>query len=178
MGNNCSSKICKTQRKNIIVEFIFSKVVNQKSEALTNMKRFLNVFWGILQNFLKLSKKIILTRSCFQSKYLGQNYHFHCENLTNYNWNQCHFHCQNQRPTTPYFFCNNNIQSFRSVIVSDSSFLSLGSFICTGSTTFAYLLRQLITVIPQRDESSSFLFTFPTRYTWITLLHILIQCTQ
>ena len=50
MGNNCSSKICKTQRKNIIVEFIFSKVVNQKSEAVTNMEPFLNVFWGILQN--------------------------------------------------------------------------------------------------------------------------------
>ena len=57
MGNNCSSKICKTQRKNIIVEFIFSKVVNQKSEAVTNMQPFVNVFLGILQNFLKLSKK-------------------------------------------------------------------------------------------------------------------------
>ena len=160
MGNNCSSKICKTQRKNIIVEFIFSKVVNQKSEAVTNMERFLNVFLGILQNFLKLSKKIILTRSCFWSKTLD---HFHCQNLTNYNWNQCHFHYQNQFPTTPYLFCNNNIQSFRSVIVNDSSFLSLSSFICTGTTTFAYLLRQFITVIPQRDESASFLFNFPTR---------------
>ena len=119
MGNNCSSKICKTQRKNIIVEFIFSKVVNQKSEAVTNMERFLNVFLGILQNFLKLAKKIILTRSCFWSKYLDQNYHFHCQNLTNYNWNQCHFHYQNQCPTTPYFFCNSSIQSFRSVIVND-----------------------------------------------------------
>ena len=175
MANNCSSKIRKNRRKNINLELIFSKVVNQKPEALTNMERFLNIFFGILQNFLKLSKKIILTRSCFWSKYLDQNYHFHCQNLTNYNWNQCHFHYQNQCPTTPYFFCNNNIQSFRSVIVNGSSFLT---FTCTGTTTFAYLLRQLITVIPQRDESSSFLFTFPTRYTWITLLYILIQCTQ
>ena len=163
MGNNCSSKICKTQRKNIIVEFIFSKVVNQKSEAVTNMERFLNIFMGILQNVLKLSKKIILTKSCFWSKYLDQNYHFHCQNLTNCNWNCCHFHYQNQCLTTPYFFCNNNIQTFRSVIVNESSFLSFGSFMCTGTTTFAYLLRQLITVIPQRDESSSFLFTFPIR---------------
>ena len=142
------------------------------------MKPFLNVFLGILQNFLKLSKKIILTKSCFWSKYLDQNYHFHCQNYTKYNWNQCHFHYQNQCPTTPYFFCNNKIQSFRSVIVNDCSFLSLDSFMYTGTTTFAYLLWQLITVIPQRDENSSFLFTFPTRYTWITLQYILIQCTQ
>ena len=104
MANNCSSMICKNRRKNINLELIFSKVVNQKSEALTNMERFLNIFVGILQNFLKLSKKIILTRSCFWSKYLDQNYHFHCQNLTNYNWNQCHFHYQNQCPTVPYFF--------------------------------------------------------------------------
>ena len=43
--------------KTSIVEFIFSKVVNQKSEAVTNMQPFVNVFLGILQNFLKLSKK-------------------------------------------------------------------------------------------------------------------------
>ena len=67
------------------------------------MERFLNIFMGILQNVLKLSKKIILTKSCFWSKYLDQNYHFHCQNLTNYNWNQCHFHYQNQCPTTPFF---------------------------------------------------------------------------
>ena len=77
---------------------------------------------------------MILTRSCFWSKYLDQNYHFHFQNRTNYNWNQCHFHYQNQCPTTPYFFGNNNIRSFRSVIVNDSSFLSLGSFMCTGTT--------------------------------------------
>ena len=102
------------------------------------MERFLNIFLGILQNFLKLSKKIILMRSCFWNKYLDQNYYFHCQNLTNYNWNQCHFHYQNQCPTTPYFFCSNNIQSFRSVIVNDSSFLSLGSFMCTGTTTLLH----------------------------------------
>ena len=81
------------------------------------------MFLGILQNFLILSKKIILKRRCFWSKYLDQNYHFHCQNLANYNWNQCHFHYQNQCPTAPYLFCNNNIQSFRAVIVNDSSFL-------------------------------------------------------
>ena len=123
------------------------------------MERFLNVFLGILQNFLKLSKKIILTRSCFWSICLDQNYHLHCQNLTSYNWNQYHFYYQNQCP----FFCNNNIQLFQSVIVNDSSFLSLGSFMCTQTTMFGYLLRQLITVIPQRDKSSSFLFTFRTR---------------
>ena len=128
--------------------------------------------------FDSFPKSCLATRSCFWSKYLYQNYHFHCQNLTNYNWNQGHFHYQNQCPTTPYFFANNNIRSFRSVIVNYSSFLSLGSYMCTGTTTFTYLMRQLITVIPQRDESSSFLFTSPTRYTWITLLYILIQCTQ
>ena len=159
------ARFVKLGGKTSIVEFIFSKIGNQKSEAVTNMERFLNVLLGILQNFLKLSKTVILTRSCFWSKYLDQNLHFHCHNLTNYNWNQCHFHYLSQCPTTPYFFffCNNNIQSFRSVIVNDSSFLSLGSFMCTGTPTFAYLLRQLITVIPQRDESSSFFLTFPTR---------------
>ena len=158
------ARFVKLGGKTSIVEFIFSKIGNQKSEAVTNMERFLNVLLGILQNFLKLSKTIILTRSCFWSKYQNQNLHFHCHNLTNYNWNQCHFHYLSQCPTTPYFFfCNNNIQSFRSVIVNDSSFLSLGSFMCTGTPTFAYLLRQLITVTPQRDESSSFFLTFPTR---------------
>ena len=47
---------------------------------------------------------MILTRICFWSKYLDQNYHFHCRNRTNYNWNQCHFHYQNQCRTTPHFF--------------------------------------------------------------------------
>ena len=159
MGFNCSSKICKIWRKNNN----FSKVVDQRSEAVTNMERFLNVSLGILQNFLKLSKTIILARSCIWSKYLDQNYHFHCQNFTNYNWNQCHFHYQCQCPTTQYFFCNNNIQSFWSVIVRDSSFLSLGSFIFTGANAFAYLLSPLITVIPQTDESCSFLFTFPIK---------------
>ena len=107
------------------------------------MEHFLNVFLGILQNFLKLSKKIILTRSCFWGKYLDQNYHFHCQKHTDYNWSQRHFHCQNQCPATPYLFCNSNIQSFRSAIVNDSSFLSLDCFMCTG--TFVYLLRQVIT---------------------------------
>ena len=97
------------------------------------MERFLNVLLGILQTFLKLSKTIILTRSCFWSKYLDQNLHFHCHNLTNYNWNQCHFHYLSQCPTTPYFFfCNNNIQSFQSVIVNDSRFLSLGLLYALG----------------------------------------------
>ena len=178
MANNCTSKIRKNRRKNINLELIFSKVVNQKPEALTNMERFLNIFFGILQNFLKLSKKIILTRSCFWSKYLDQNYHFHCQNLTNYNWNQCHFHYQNQCPTVPYFFLQQQLS-----VVSVCHCLTLTVIfwvwaLCTETMKFAYLLRQLITVIPQRDESSSFLFTFPTRYTWITLLYILIQCTQ
>ena len=128
------------------------------------MERFLNIFMGILQNFLKLSKKIILTKSCFWSKYLDQNYHFHCQNLTNYNWNQCHFHYQNQCPTIPYFFFATATSNRFGLSLSDndSSFLCLGTLMCTGTTTFAYLLRQSITVIPQRDKSSSFLFTFPT----------------
>ena len=103
MANNCSSKICKNRRKDINLELIFSKVVNQKSEAVTNMERFLNIFLGILQNLLKLSKKIILIRSCFWSKYLDLNYYFHCQNLTNYGWNQCHFHYQNQCPIITHF---------------------------------------------------------------------------
>ena len=37
--------------------FIFGKVVNQKSEAVTNIERFLNVFSGISENCLKLPKK-------------------------------------------------------------------------------------------------------------------------
>ena len=166
MANNCSSKICKTRRKNINLELIFSKVVNQKSEAVTNMERFRNIFLGILQNLLKLSKKIILIRSCFWSKYLDQNYYFHCQNLTNYGWNQCHFHYQNQCPTIPYFFVFFAITTFSrfglSLSDNDSSFLSLGTLMCTGTTTFAYILGQLNTFIPQRDDSSSFLFTFPT----------------
>ena len=64
------------------------------------MQPFVNVFLGILQNFLKLSKKLYL-----QGAASGVNIwiitHFHCQNLTNYNWNQCHFHHQNQCPTTP-----------------------------------------------------------------------------
>ena len=128
------ARFVKLGGKTSIVEFIFSKIGNQKSEAVTNMERFLNVLLGILQNFLKLSKTIILTRSCFWSKYLDQNLHFHCHNLTNYNWNQCHFHYLSQCPTTPYFFffCNNNIQSFQSVIVNDSRFLSLGLLYALG----------------------------------------------
>ena len=71
------------------------------------MERFLNVFLGILQNFLKLSRKIILTRSCFWSVCLDQNYHLHCQNLTSYNWNQYHFYYQNQCPffATTTFSC-------------------------------------------------------------------------
>ena len=51
------ARFVKIGGKTSIVEFIFSKVVNQKSEAVTNMERFLNVFLGILQKILKLSKK-------------------------------------------------------------------------------------------------------------------------
>ena len=51
------ARFVKLGGKTSIVEFNFSKVASQKSEAVTNMERFLNVFLGILQNFLKLSKK-------------------------------------------------------------------------------------------------------------------------
>ena len=51
------ARFVKLGGKTSIVEFSFSKVARQKSEAVTNMERFLNVFLGILQNFLKLSKK-------------------------------------------------------------------------------------------------------------------------
>ena len=66
-------------------------------------------------------------------------------------------------PQLHIYFCDSSTQSFRSAIVNNSCFLSLGSFMCTGRAMFAYWLRQLITFLPQRGESSSFLFTFPTR---------------
>ena len=177
------ARFVKLGGKTSIVEFIFSKIGNQKSEAVTNMERFLNVLLGILQNFLKLSKTIILTRSCFWSKYQNQNLHFHCHNLTNYNWNQCHFHYLSQCPTTPYFFffATTTFSRFGLSLSMTAVFWVWALLCALGLRRYyiiAYLLRLLITVIPQRDESSSFLFTFPTRYTWITLLYILIQCTQ
>ena len=85
-------------------------------------------------------------------------------NWISINLNQCHFNYPNQCPTTLYLsFCSGRNLSFQAVIVNNNCFLSLGSFMCTGPATFAHWLRQLITVILQRDESYSFLFTFPTR---------------
>ena len=87
-------------------------------------------------------------------------------------------------PQLHIYFCDSSTQSFRSAIVNNSCFLSLGSFMCTGLAIFAYWMRQLITFIPQRDESSSFLFTFPIRQTWVTmysiisLKNLLSQCAE
>ena len=84
-------------------------------------------------------------------------------------------------PQLHIYFSNRSIQSFQSAIVSNScflyrnTFLSLGSFMCTEPTTFAHRQRQLITVIPKTDDSSSVFFTFRTRQTWFTLLYNLIH---
>ena len=57
METTAVARFVKLGGKTSIVEFIFSKAANQKSEVVRNMGRFLNVFLGILQNFLRFSKK-------------------------------------------------------------------------------------------------------------------------
>ena len=66
-------------------------------------------------------------------------------------------------PQLHIYFCNISTQSIWSVKISSSCFFSLGSFMCNGTLTFAYWLRQLIIVMPQRDESFSFFLMFLTR---------------
>ena len=83
------ARFVKLQGKTFILEFSFSKVVGQKSFSEIFLKNFTKVFW-IVQKRNNIYKELLL----------DQNDHFHCQILTNHNWNQC----QNQCLTTPYLF--------------------------------------------------------------------------
>ena len=83
------ARFVKLQGKTFILEFSFGKVVGQKSFSECFLTNFTKVFW-IVQKRNNIYKELLL----------DQNDHFHCQILTNHNWNQC----QNQCPTTSIFF--------------------------------------------------------------------------
>ena len=67
MGNSLLAKFLKLRGKTSIVEFNFIKVVGQKSDAVTNMERFLKVFWNYWNGWrheVKGNSKIKLYSLC------------------------------------------------------------------------------------------------------------------
>ena len=145
------------------------------------MQPFVNVFLGILQNFLKLSKKEYLQGAASGVNIWIRTIIFTAKILQTTTGISVIFIIRISVLQLHIFFATTTFSRFGLSLSMTAVFWVWALLCALGLRRYyiiAYLLRHLITVIPQRDESSSFLFTFPTRYTWITLLYILIQCTQ
>ena len=127
MRKNWPGKICKNSRKTSIVELYFSKIVHHKSEAVINITWNFTIFFSELfknNTYKKLILELVSEISLSMTKPWLKSVSFSLSESTFHN--------------SIFIFATAILSRFGLSLSITAVFLSLDSFMCNGSATFAH----------------------------------------